>query len=153
MSNVRFQIGIPRAGSAARISEEEGWRPSSIKPVAGSAARDAEERKRAEGSMPKRATAVAMRASGGVPFRVDEQGVPIPDASTMKEPRISSEITGADRITNSYKVSSDAVAPLATSLERNSSTKDPVRPGALQSAAARIQSLTRSLFFRDDGNR
>ena len=75
MNQGRFQIGIPRVGSAARLSEEDERSkptPRMSLPRAGSAARDAEGRKKVErdGALP--APVIGMRAQGGRRVTMEE---------------------------------------------------------------------------------
>ena len=64
MSQIRFSIGVPRAGSAARLAEQ-GPKPASLLPRAACAAADAEQQ-RAFAPVPvQKPTTTGMRAAGG----------------------------------------------------------------------------------------
>ncbi len=172
MGQIRFQIGTPRTGSAARSAEEShspaedgGWTRAKKVALSGSAARAAEEAKRAEGIGPKQSNTIGLRASGGAVVdretMMQHSALPGRTAAVEGSSIISSHKIAAvpadfpegERISNSRIVSAEAVPSLTTSGEQDGGSRDTtVQPGLLQSAAARIQSLTRSLFQRRDTN-
>ena len=72
MGQVRFQIGVPRAGSAARVAE--GTEPLARMPLpqAGAAARDTEQRKKLEGETGAAKPVIALRGTGGRVVSMEE---------------------------------------------------------------------------------
>ncbi len=166
MSQIRFGIGVPRAGDAARSSEEhtsgsDGWTRAKKVGLSGSAARAAEDRKREEGVAAKPSNTIALRASGGAivdaATMLQHSTAPAKPASgesSSRENAVSAtHFSEAERISSSRTVSPAAVPGLAVNGEPEHRSSDTsVQPGLLQSAAARIQSLTRSLFQSRDAN-
>ena len=163
MSPVRFQIGVPRAGSAARSSEgayaspeNDGWTRAKKVALSGSAARAVEERKRAEGLQAKQGASIALRATGGAV--VDREtmmresaapgSVSLQETYSREKPVISSDFPLAERISTTHTGSAGTVP----SLTEHSTQDTSVQPGLLQSAAARFHSLTRSLFQRKEAS-
>ena len=156
MAQMRFNIGVPAAGSAARAAESERESFRSLRPAAGSAARQAEEERReAERSGLRRAgfttirietpphrNAEAVRATpistdpvrSGVAQDALAPGVPASNQLSMQAEKIPASATAGTG-------SPSSVAPLLTSLQSN----------PLQTAAAKFKSLFRSVFPRAAG--
>ena len=142
MNQIRFTIGVPKAGSAARIAEQSSESPTrSILPRAGSSARDAEERKKLGGTPARRSASISMRASGG---RVAES---VAHADT---PAVTAGITversQADAsLPSSFPSNSNG--PVVAAALAGQSVNDGPPSGSLQTAAVRLKSLVRSLFL------
>lgn len=169
MSQVRFQIGVPRMSDAARSAEEAyssaedgGWTRAKKVALSGSAARAVEEQKRAEGVAAKQGKAIAFRATGGAVVdretMIRHSTAPeqdhLQESSSRENSVIAEDFPVIERITPSRTVSSDYVRTAAENGAPKRRINDTsVSTGLLQSAAARIQSLTRSLFHREHANR
>jgi hypothetical protein len=142
MNQIRFTIGVPKAGSAARIAEEPSDSPTrSILPRAGSSARDAEERKRLEGTPVRRSASISMRASGG---RVAE---PVAQTTTLAD---KAGVTVARSQANGNLPSSllnNSSRPVVAAAPPGQSVADGPPTGPLQTAAVRLKSLVQSLFL------
>jgi hypothetical protein len=140
MNQIRFNIGVPKAGSAARIAEHSSESPAnSILPRAGSAARDAEERKKLEGTPVKRSASISMRASGGLTQPVAQTSTPAVKAGITVE----RSQAGAG-LPSSFRNKSNGPLVVAAVLEQ--SVADGPPSGSLHIAAIRLKSLVRSLF-------
>lgn len=147
MSQIRFNIGVPRGGSAARIAEEGDPQPRrSLGPQAGSAAREAEERKRAEGGSSPRAFAIGLRAQGARMAAVEGS---VDSTEPLSQPAVAPTGTLIERHTFAgtdaryvHAGSTPAIAP--TSAEQV--TAHEITPPPVTGAASRIKSLVQSLF-------
>ncbi|MGI4854065.1 MAG: hypothetical protein ACRYF4_08500 [Janthinobacterium lividum] len=154
MNQLRFQIGVPKAGSAAREAENSADAPlGSIRPRAGSAARDAEERKRAEPLQTQRGASVGMRAQGGRVVTAEEMRAASgrPPAAPQVSPEEKKAVvferlapTGTS-VPGTQMVSTSSIA-IPEQVEENASS------GSLQTAAVRIKSLVQSLFSSGDSS-
>lgn len=131
MNGIRFQVGTPRAGSAARIAEQDR-QSRGIGTFAGSAARAVEAAKRAEGASGfTGARTIGMRATGGKAFS-PEAAPTVPPASVPLQAVAQESSTGP-------------MLPVAQVSAKNQA-EEISQPGALQTAVSRVQSLVRSLF-------
>ena len=137
MPQIRFQVGVPRAGSAARSAEDVLPVQSSLGSFAGSAARAAEAARQARYNNVTATPAIRMRAQGG---------------------QVSNQ-SAAQILTSQYAKQVDAMtAPSFASLPAFPSTavrtvqpvEGEVSSGVLQIAAIRVQTLLRSLFSSGD---
>ncbi len=168
MSNIRFQIGVPRAGDAARDAEarasgsNDGWTRARKVALSGSAARAAEERKRTEAAgQGQGSRSIALRATGGAvvdrdtmlrhsstPFHAAEL-----ETSSRENSVTAPDFSGTGRITSPHTVSADTVSGAsATAGAGHGTQENQGSSGLLQNAAAHLQALTRSLFRRRDAN-
>ena len=141
MNQVRFRIGIPRAGSAAETSErEEKARPFSRASMAGSAAREAEERRRAGVQMDRTPNWIALRAFGAT--AADD----LDAVATTRKAAQTEHFSETDRATTLRATDSGAHMP-----ERHNGNVvlPALDSGASHTIASRLSSLTRSLFSRD----
>ncbi len=127
MGQVRFQIGVPKAGSAARSAESEP-RTRSLSSLAGSAARAAEAARRTQASTFSGAPTISMRAVGGV----------VQPPQQVQASNVSTGAVPAQVPTSATEPNTQASA--ATQAEDSSQS------GQLQTAASRIHSLVQSLF-------
>ena len=140
MNQIRFNIGVPKAGSAARIAEDAAESPSrSMLPRAGSAARDAEERKKAEGVPTRRSVGYSMRATGG---RVAGQATPTKAVISTEPVMERSQTISKLSVSNMEQSNISTISPLLS--ERSESGN--VSAGPLQTAVTRFKSLFESLF-------
>lgn len=144
MAQVRFQIGVLGAGSAARDAEASREHFSSLRPEAGSAARSAEEERRAiaAGATPQRRMAtirVQGRTSQTSAPSVQNTGEMVKTASQIEESSISGAATAPypDRATQTGKTAAPASGRDYDALPH---------PTPLQTAAAKVRSLFRSVF-------
>ena len=167
MAQIRFNIGVPRAGSAAQDAESSREHFRSLRPEAGSAARQAEEARReaqADGAArPARMATLRMRGisedrsarvtstiastdpvagltaaqSSATPTFAVEAAVPdsaaSPSAQTFPIPA-----SAAQPFADTGAGAPDRVSALPTSLASN----------PLQTAAAKVRSLFRSMLSR-----
>ena len=69
MNESRFRLNVPQSGSAARIAEQQVAMPARLTVSAGSAARLAEDEKRAGNSMAGGPAGFSLRAQGGQVLR------------------------------------------------------------------------------------
>ena len=148
MNNIRFSIGVPGAGSAARIAEDAaGSSLQSRLPRAGSAARNAEERKQSEGITMRRSAAISMRATGG---RVPEQaaGTSSSDLSSEERNVVTQRSQAGITFPSSSVSNLNASAP-ASFHNGGTGTQDS-SPLPQPSAAVRLKSLVKSLFSPGD---
>ena len=139
MSQIRFNIGVPRGGSAARSAEDgSGRRPLSVRPQGGSAARMAEERNRLEAVPARQSVSIGLRAKGGrAASDVTPSGTETVASATVTRRRSESA---------PQTISSGPQPPVvprsAESIaEQSASSQPPI------TVAARIQSLAKSLFL------
>lgn len=148
MGQINFQIGIPRAGSAARNAEEEERIAPTVGrialPRAGSAARSVEEEKAVNGSETRPHASFSLRAQNGV--------------ITRNRPVTSTEFnpSGVQTAPPEAPVPHDAptspsvsTSPLETG-RGDVSAQSPAGP--LQLAASRFQALVRSLFTSSEAS-
>lgn len=155
MNQLRFQIGVPKAGSAAREAENSAGAPlGSTRPCAGSAARDAEERKRAEPVISQRGAAVGMRAQGGRVVTAEEMRAA--SARTSAAPQVSHEQKKAV-VVERLASAGDPVAAQSAAFASSTAVPEQVveenaSSGPLQTAAVRIKSLVQSLFSSGDSS-
>ncbi len=145
MNQLRFSIGVPRPGSAARTAEDAADAADaplhSIRPRAGSAARDAEERKRAEGVRPMQRGSIVLRA----------HGTPFPETAPIAGP---ANLTGpqphvvVERLHGGPMLSpAPSPAPGSHGLSQTGQEDAPkMLHGPLQTAVGQIRSLVQSLF-------
>lgn len=155
MNQLRFQIGVPKAGSAAREAENSADAPpGSIRPRAGSAARDAEERKRAEPVTTQRAAAVGMRAQGGRVVTAEEMRAA--SAKPSAAPQVSHDQKKAvvvERLAPAEgSIAADAATFPSSTAVPEQVVEESASSGALQTAAVRIKSLVQSLFSSGDSS-
>lgn len=130
MGQIRFQVGIPKAGSAARSAEQEP-RSRSLSSLAGSAARVAEEAKRTAGSSGfQGAPTISMRAAGGKVFQPPAERESVAAASSLPI-----DVVAAPQA----MMPVSEVSAITPAEESN-------QPGALQTAVSRVHSLVQSLF-------
>ena len=151
MSQIRFNIGVPRGGSAARIAEDGSQESTrSIRPQAGSAARAAEERNRAESSAGPRAFSIGMRARGARASVPPGASGGAAASSTTVEPRASETVSrqSAGPVSSVYvhagssTTTAPSTAPLSAEQadEAFASSRPPIK------AASRVKSLVQALF-------
>ena len=155
MNQLRFQIGIPKAGSAAREAENSADAPlGSIRPRAGSAARDAEERKRAEPLRTQRGAAVGMRAPGGRVVTAEEMRAA--SGRPPAAPQVSHEEKAAVAVERlapaGIMVAGNQTAFTSFTAVPEQVVEENASSGPLQTAAVRIKSLVQSLFSSDDSS-
>jgi hypothetical protein len=140
MGQIRFQIGIPRAGSSALGAEQEQQAARFALPRAGSAAKMAEDEKVAQGEGMRPQAGFSLRGQNGVVTR----NAPV-------TPTISNW-AGVHETLPGAEVHNHAPAP-NTALAQPSTMPcdDVVQPpdGPMQVAASRFQALIRSLFGSD----
>ncbi len=130
MGQIRFEVGIPKAGSAARSAEQEP-RSRSLSSLAGSAARAEEETKRTAGSSGfQGAPKISMRATGGKVFQP-----PAEHESVAELPSLPIDVVAARQA----MLPVSQVSAITPAEESN-------QPGALQTAMSRVHSLVQSLF-------
>jgi hypothetical protein len=141
MGQIRFQIGVPRAGSAARNSEQEEAITSVERlalPRAGSAARAAEEEKAASGPISRPQAGFSLRGQNGI--------------VTRNNPVTSATFNSAGQQVTPLgtRLPHDAPVPPSVSTpelaKSNGGTSAQSAAGPLQLAASRFQTLVRSLF-------
>ncbi|MGI4758513.1 MAG: hypothetical protein ACRYGF_16885 [Janthinobacterium lividum] len=150
MNQVRFNIGLPKGGSAARIGEDAaGQGLRSVHPEGGSAARQAEERRRAETVPVQRGASLGMRAQGGRVVTAEEMRAA--SSAPRPEPLASShgmKVVGTEHPVHasSMAVSAPESAPLTLTTSVLEPTEEIASSGPLQTAAVRIKSLVQSLF-------
>lgn len=162
LNQVRFNIGVPKSGSAARLAEESAGSPlGTVRPRAGSAARDAEERKRMEPGATHRGAAIGLRAQGGRAVTAEEMRAasarpwatsqPVTDVPQAVIEHIDSlgqhpVPVAANRTTyiSAAGVSEQGISKQVVGENASS--------GPLQTAAVRIKSLVQSLFSLGDSS-
>jgi hypothetical protein len=146
MNQVRFQIGVPRAGSAAHRAEQEdlGTNPGRlVRPVAGSAAKAAEDEKAANGRTAQTGAGFSLRGQNGTVVRNaavtpaalnHRAGVQTPPVEALAQPARPASQQASETLPSNPR-GSNAESPLA---------------GPLQLAASRFQTLVQSLFSPGD---
>lgn len=155
MNQLRLQIGVPKAGSAAREAENSAGAPlGSIRPRAGSAARDAEERRRAEPAVTQRGAEVGMRAQGGRVVTAEEMRAA--SARPSAAPQVSHEQKKAVVVERLAPAGSPVAVHAATfpsfTAVPEQVVEESASSGPLQTAAVRIKSLVQSLFSSGDSS-
>lgn len=164
MSQVRFKIGIPRVGSAARAAEGESSIAPLNLPSGGSAARSAEDRKKAESTNEPGARILANISLRGQNGGVSQRPATTP-LSTSKSTAYGQAIRAAMAPSEDLPGNDSPALPEANRTKSNLPTLVPASPpttsadgttsvtsspGVLQTTAVRFQSLLRSLFFSGD---
>ena len=146
MNQVRFQIGVPRVGSAARNAEDENSLDTTsgrlVLPEAGSAARAAEAEKAAGGYLGPTVAGFSLRGQNGTVTRntsvtqgaLNSTGGPTPPGEVVARP----ELSAAQRM------------PEMPPSEKRGSNSEQSRAGPLHLAASRFQTLVQSLFSPGD---
>lgn len=155
MSQIRFNLGVPRGGSAARIAEDDAVPTRSIRPQAGSAARDAEERKRVEGVSGPRAFSIGLRAQGAaVPSSAVGTSATVDGTATNREAAVLQLGTVTVRRQSAVPVdsvfvhtgSSSVALPNAAPLSAKQADEASVPSMPPVTAVSRVKSLVQSLF-------
>ena len=142
MNQVRFSIGVPKAGSAAREAEHAAKSPlRSIVPRAGSAARDAEARNKLEATHLQRSASISMRASGG---RVVEPVAQVHPSTGKADTGVELSAAGSGL---PLSIASNRNGPVVAAAPSGFSVPDGSSSGSLHTAAGHLKSLVRSLFF------
>lgn len=148
MGQINFQIGIPRAGSAARHAEEEERIAPTVGrialPKAGSAARSVEEEKAADGSGVRPHAGFSLRAQNGVVTR----NRPV-TSTEFNSSGVHTAPSEAPVLHDAPTSSSVSTPPLEAG-RGDVSAQSPARP--LQLAASRFQALVRSLFTSSEAS-
>lgn len=150
MNQLRFNIGVPRGGSAARIAEEAAEpTPRSVRPLAGSAARDAEERKRVDVLAPRFA-AIRLRAQGArvaewEDIHRESDVVRFSGEASHQAQTVSVERAGQVRPDLPPNRTSDATFSPSTAVPEQV-VEESASSRPLQTAAVSIKSLVQSLF-------
>ena len=146
MNQVRFQIGVPRVGSAARNAEDENSLDTTsgrlVLPEAGSAARAAEAEKAAGGYLGPTVAGFSLRGQNGAVTRntsvtrgvLNSAGAPAPLADAPARPELSAA----------------QCMPEMLPSEKRGSNPEQSRAGPLNLAASRLQTLVQSLFSSGD---
>ncbi len=138
MSQIRFNIGVPRGGSAARSVEDGSEaRVQSVRPQGGSAARAAEERNRLDGVPARRGVSIGLRAQGGrsaEDVTGTARATPATATVVRREPLSVPPMISGSQALPAAPLSADAPA------EEHVSFQPP------QTVVARLQSLAKSLF-------
>jgi hypothetical protein len=147
MNQVRFQIGVPRVGSAARTAENEAKFDSTsgriVRPEAGSAARAAEEEKKANGVQPAQTIAgFSLRGQNGMVTR----NVSVTQGSLNK----GGEQASPNEVAAQPARPAQPQSPEPLSSERRDSNPQQPLAGPLRLAASRFQTLVQSLFSPGD---
>jgi len=140
MGQIRFQIGVPRAGSAARSEEQEKDITQAgrlVLPRAGSAARIAEEEKAASDPVSRPQAGFSLRGHNGTVTRNTSV-----TSTTFNSVGPQATPPGAT-VPHDAPVPPSVSTPLA---ESRSDASAPSSAGPLQLAASRFQTLVRSLF-------
>jgi len=141
MSDLRFRINVPRAGSAARLSEDEsalqpGSHAQSLRPRAGSSALDAETRKRNEVRVEGTAGFSMLAQNGRIVRTVRDLETPaMPVADNMP-----AEVIPTPR------VEPGAQFPQRNSPEQIHTTQRSLAPSLLGTLAGRFNSAVHSLL-------
>ncbi|WP_419805294.1 hypothetical protein [Terriglobus sp.] len=156
MAQVRFRIGVPGAGSAARDAESARDSFRTLRPEAGSAARQAEEERR-------NADIPAMRRMNSTTIRMQTPSQRpaewMKSASESAEAQPRKAENGASAASNlpsspvpsmSAEKPAAALAPAGT-LSGAEPTHNSLEASPLQTAAAKFRSLFRSVFPRAAG--
>lgn len=142
MGQIKFQIGVPRAGSAARNAEQgEKDAPAGRQialPRAGSSARASEEEKAANGPTLRPQAGFSLRAQNGVISRN-----PAVTSTAFNSSGAHAAPHGASVLHDAPTPQNVPVPPLETG-HGDVSAQPPAGP--LQLAASRFQALVRSLF-------
>lgn len=147
MAQLRFHIGVPQAGSAAREAEASPERFRSLRPQAGSAARQAEEERRQRAldgtTRPLHTTTLHMRgASQG-------ESATISSAFSAADPRpaqtAAESAAALPSLDPAEQTTAGAITAPATPDNVTASQTSP-ESGPLQTAAAKFKTLFRSLL-------
>jgi hypothetical protein len=155
MAQFRFQIGVQGAGSAARDAESAREHRRSLRPEAGSAARQAEEERRAAEASepPQRSRVISLRVQGAG----GRTGQALPmrgaDAQEAISAEKSEETSRSSRARAPYPVdAAPASGPAgADTLSHDANPRSSAQLTPLQTAAAQVRSLFRSVFPRAKG--
>ena len=147
MNQVRFQIGVPRVGSAARNAEDENSLDTTsgrlVLPEAGSAARAAEAEKAAGGYLGPTVAGFSLRGQNGTVTRntsvtqgaLNSAGGPVSPVEAVARPEPPAAQHNMSELLPS---------------ERRGSNPEQSRAGPLHLAASRFQTLVQSLFSSGD---
>lgn len=150
MKNLRFTSNGMLSGSAARTAEQEAKdaedsgtpRPTPLRVQAGSAARDAEARNRADaeisGTVRTRPQGLFLRGQGGRVERLPTSGAAAPDVSPVSH---QANTTAVPR-----QIMPGTVRPAPVSLSGEAAVPNRPSPGLLHHAAAQLQSRIRAFF-------
>jgi hypothetical protein len=147
MNQVRFQIGVPRAGSAARIAENESSRIDStsgpfIRPEAGSAARAAEQEKASGSQTAPTIAGFSLRGQNGMVTR----NVSVTQGSLN---RVWEKESPNETVAQPAPPALQQTPEPLPSESRGSNSQQPLA-GPLRLAASRFQTLVQSLFSSSD---
>ena len=142
MNQVRFQIGVPRVGSAARNAEQEAsLDPASrqfVRPEAGSAARAAEEEKAAGGRTTQTVAGFSLRGQNGTVTR----NVPVTQNSLNGA---GEQASPNEAVAQPVRSVLHQTPETLSSASRGGNSEQPLA-GPLRLAASRFQTLVQSLF-------
>jgi hypothetical protein len=142
MNQVRFQIGVPRVGSAARKAEQEANFDATsgpfVRPEAGSAARAAEEEKAAGGRTAQTVAGFSLRGQNGTVTR----NVPVTQNSLN---RAGEQASPNEAVAQPAPPVLQQAPETLSSESRGSNSEQPLA-GPLRLAASRFQTLVQSLF-------
>ena len=147
MNQVRFQIGVPRAGSAARSAEREAKFDTTpgriVRPEAGSAARAAEQEKANGEPTAQTIAGFSLRGQNGMVTR----NVPVTQGPLNRvwEEQVSPNESVAQPARPVLQQTPEPLSPE----KRDSNSPQPLA-GPLRLAASRFQTLVQSLFSQGD---
>jgi hypothetical protein len=141
MNDLRFRINVPRAGSAARLSEEEnalqpGPRTHILRPRAGSSALESETRKREEDRLQGTA-GFTMRAQNGRIVRTERD---------LAAPVMPAADPTKTEVLPTPRAESDAHSTPQSSPEKIHTTQRSLAPSLLGTLAGRLNSAVHSLL-------
>ena len=146
MNQVRFQIGVPRVGSAARNAEQEANLDATsrqfVRPEAGSAARAAEEEKAAGGGTTQTVTGFSLRGQNGTVTR----NVPVTQNSLNGA---GEQASPNEAVAQPVRSVLHQTPETLSSASRGGNSEQPLA-GPLRLAASRFQTLVQSLFPPSD---